>query len=1626
MLQPSLLVAVLLLLLLLVHLERGSGKPPTKELPRPLIPLFGLEEEEELHPEQVEGGFQGTRNGRSRRPTLMDVALQQSVRQGLDAMAELYGRIQPEMLRNGQTLQDNHPAAMLSRFNAPTSDSDRREMAAYATLAAAKAFRKNFQHIDELARQSHSQRISLRRTALEGLCPPRDPPPCMPASERYRTHDGTCNNKRRPRWGAAQMPFNRFLPPEYGDGVDTVRSSADGSTLSSSRFVSLLVHGAREGEAPLTLMIAQWGQLLDHDLTSTAQPRSINGSIPSCCGGKDFHPACFPIKVPLDDPWLAPLKVRCLEFLRSAPAQRRDCVLSWREQTNQVTSYIDASPIYSNSAKSSDNGRVFRHGLLVYGRGDPAEDVCQRGAMATKCIRSGDGRSGEQPGLLAMHHVWVGEHNRIAMELSELNPHWSDEKVYQETRRIVGALFQHITFREFLPVILGREVAKLFDLELMPTGFYERYSSKVNPTVANAFAAAAFRFGHSLVQNSYTRCDRHHNVINNNVSLHEEFQRGDIGSAGSLHRLLRGLASQRALKRDEFITPELTNHLFQTPGFPFGLDLAAINIQRGRDHGIAPYSSWRVPCGLSPILSWDDFANVVGPESAKRIGHAYRSVHDIDLFVGGIAERPVVGGLVGPTFACIIAQQFSNARRGDRFWYENGGFESSFTPAQLHSLRRVSLAQVLCRTVGGGTLQPHIFIPAEFEDNERQTCGVGSLAPIDLSPWLEQDPFHNPQMPDQVFNIAQPQLGSVQIIKEDKAGFSNRVKPIKPQVELSANSGSGFHRPTSGNSTKVSDKLDLRRKTVTNSNINRQTTPTRKPVSGVNNKLDKSPKITINIKSVNVRRPEGSGPKRRVIINNVPVELRSSGGNATDTQTGTGTFTEDENDFDQDEEGDTEDVAEVRANKDDPTKPSKSDINQTETETDLKTTLQGNNTNTGQTTEASKTERRDDRKLENQLDKTLDSRLLHLQRNRTSTPRDIQTSSTVSLERSTRQTKAPKISKPTKRGVELRQYQNRPLYERPQKVVVNGPNADQYEIEINIRQTNKNPGSRPTTEYTTGHKPYYDSNYAPQHVDYASTTPVSIPSYGYQHSLSEISTQGQRTKPPTIIYLNDNDDRRTTTTRAPNIFQNFLTFATNSFNPLGNRRPMPTTPSPISQSHNERPQFESNVVHSPISNSHILTGGSSSFSPRPPNSVHSYPVATSSQIGANPGSGFLHASSSAVSSGHFGSISGVATANGADSTFSFNIRPRPSQDLSPVVSSYPRPNQNQVLGGGGGGSYGLVGQSSYRPDYQPAQSELYYDRELITDRNPSPFSGSSSGFRPQAQTFYGRTPELKEAGNNSNELTQTEHKLYLLDYDYVSRTLSNLTTDESHSTEEDADYVYDEDLPSNDLDTTETRKVSDPAELSTKKFDKDGYMRPQLMRDATQNSTGTNVTSLDDNYVMPMLENKTRTNYVTEVPKPMLSTSSRSVTNSKVTVFPDSLGKQLGNDILADETDDYVDGNSEARLKAQRLKQLASVAFAPITVLTKPDRPDNWVIYNKASEEPPLPQPPAINMDVAPTGEVPTPIKNFNNAWLKQNLKVQPETSNVSRTTHKEDVPNGSETTKEAREVTTVATVDSN
>lgn len=98
-----------------------------------------------------------------------------------------------------------------------------------------------------------------------------------------------------------------------------------------------------------------------------------------------------------------------------------------------------------------------------------------------------------------MHLIFARQHNRIARTLSNLNPHWKDEKLFQESRKIVGAQMQHITYSEFLPSILPKPLLQLLNLTTDSTGYFRGYDSTVNPSIANGFAAAAFRFGHSLL-----------------------------------------------------------------------------------------------------------------------------------------------------------------------------------------------------------------------------------------------------------------------------------------------------------------------------------------------------------------------------------------------------------------------------------------------------------------------------------------------------------------------------------------------------------------------------------------------------------------------------------------------------------------------------------------------------------------------------------------------------------------------------------------------------------------------------------------------------------------------------------------------------------------------------------------------------------------------------------------------------------------------------------------------------------------------------------------------------------------------------------------------------------------------
>lgn len=139
---------------------------------------------------------------------------------------------------------------------------------------------------------------------------------------RYRNNDGTCNNKKNPKWGTAYIPFRRGLNPDYCDGISSPRCATDGSELASARQVSMTVHRPSYYTDPhFSVMLAVWGQFLDHDITATASTQGQDGEPIECCNNVEpKHPECFPVPLGEGDPYFDDYNITCMNFVRSAPA----------------------------------------------------------------------------------------------------------------------------------------------------------------------------------------------------------------------------------------------------------------------------------------------------------------------------------------------------------------------------------------------------------------------------------------------------------------------------------------------------------------------------------------------------------------------------------------------------------------------------------------------------------------------------------------------------------------------------------------------------------------------------------------------------------------------------------------------------------------------------------------------------------------------------------------------------------------------------------------------------------------------------------------------------------------------------------------------------------------------------------------------------------------------------------------------------------------------------------------------------------------------------------------------------------------------------------------------------------
>lgn len=175
------------------------------------------------------------------------------------------------------------------------------------------------------------------------------------------------------------------------------------------------------------------------------------------------------------------------------------------------TSYVQAS-----SSSQSEYGP--RHELKeLMPANTHAPDVgCERRGRPKDvyCFDAGDTRANEQIQLATVHTLMMREHNRVARELSYINPHWDDERLFQEARSIVLAQLQHITFNEFLPIVIGKEKIYEYGLELEHPGkYYQGYDPKINAGIRVEFQSAAFRYGHSIIPSYIERYNKYHQKI---------------------------------------------------------------------------------------------------------------------------------------------------------------------------------------------------------------------------------------------------------------------------------------------------------------------------------------------------------------------------------------------------------------------------------------------------------------------------------------------------------------------------------------------------------------------------------------------------------------------------------------------------------------------------------------------------------------------------------------------------------------------------------------------------------------------------------------------------------------------------------------------------------------------------------------------------------------------------------------------------------------------------------------------------------------------------------------------------------------------------------------------------------
>jgi serine/threonine protein kinase len=508
----------------------------------------------------------------------------------------------------------------------------------------------------------------------------------------FRPIDEVGNNVANPTWGTANTDLLRVSPAAYADGISSPSLPND----PSARAISNIVNNQADPNNPsqdvntvdsnnLSDFGYVWGQFIDHDMDLT--PTNSGES--------------FPISVAAGDP------IGTQPFERSSfDPTTGTSTSNPRQQTNVDTSFLDLSQVYGSSATVADALRTHSGGHLKTSSGDmlPLNNTSfftvdqlaalnmandSQAAPSSSLVAAGDVRANENVELTALQTLFVRNHNRLAAELQQEHPDWTDEQLYQEARKLNIAQGQMITYNEYLPDLLG------------PTALskYTGYNPNVDPAIATEFSTVAFRFGHSLLSDEIERANNNGLDITDvsadgaSIPLAQDFFDPNLlnatgavdpltgHTASDIGAVLKGDADGVANAMDTQVISAVRNLLFGN-GAQGGQDLIARDIQRARDDGIGTYNQVREAYGLAPVTSFAQITSNVTVQNELK--QAYGTVDNIDPFEGGLAEDHVKGSDVGPLFQSIMVDQFTRLRDGDRFFYLN----ESFTPDEMKLLNQ--------------------------------------------------------------------------------------------------------------------------------------------------------------------------------------------------------------------------------------------------------------------------------------------------------------------------------------------------------------------------------------------------------------------------------------------------------------------------------------------------------------------------------------------------------------------------------------------------------------------------------------------------------------------------------------------------------------------------------------------------------------------------------------------------------------------------------------------------------------------------------------------------------------------------------------------------------------------------